>query len=302
MNKPSARSLRRLILASVFAAGPGCLCITAGAQLAPEVVQEPSPAMPTASVHQPGDTLTNSDYAAGTSPSPAEAALLLPDAPGTGRDSSSSATAGAQGPSASGSGKALPASSMPEASHTAQFIDVGQAAPDLSAGDKILLGLRDSVSPSAALGWLASAGYAQVLNGSPNYGTDRGAFGERLGAGAIRDISEDVFSESFMSVVLREDPRYYRLGPSHNFFVRLVYAGTRTIVTRTDSGRLSPNLALLSGTLGGAALTNFYYPPINHGATQTMETYGGSLGGTALGNVVSEFYGDFVHLFHPDRH
>jgi len=39
MNKPSARSLRRLILASVFAAGSGCLCITAGAQLAPEVVQ-----------------------------------------------------------------------------------------------------------------------------------------------------------------------------------------------------------------------------------------------------------------------
>ena len=213
------------------------------------------------------------------------ASLTLPDAPGIARDSPS-----AVAPTATGS-------SMPEASPTQKYIEPGQAVPRLTAKDKALLGLRDAFSPFAGVGWLTSAGYEQILNDSPNYGTDRGAFGQRLGAAAVRDVTEDVFSDSVMSPLLREDPRYYRLGPAHNFFVRLVYAGTRTIVTRTDGGKLSPNLGLLTGTLAGSALASTYYPPVNRGFTQTMETFGGSLGGSAVGDVVSEFYGDAIQLF-----
>ena len=136
---------------------------------------------------------------------------------------------------------------------------------------------------------------------SPNYGTDRGAFGQRLGAAAIRDASEGIFSDSIMSPLLHEDPRYYRLGPSHNFFVRAIYAGTRPIITRTDGGRTSPNLAELSGTLAGSALTQAYYPQLNRGATQVMETFGGSLGGSAVGDVVSEFFEDVTGIFHKHK-
>jgi hypothetical protein len=32
-----------------------------------------------------------------------------------------------------------------------------------------------------------------------------------------------------------------------------------------------------------------------------METFGGSLGGSAVGDVVSEFFTDVVHLVHPIR-
>jgi hypothetical protein len=162
--------------------------------------------------------------------------------------------------------------------------------------------VRDAFSPFSASGWFSSAGYEQLMNGSPNYGTDRGAFGQRLGAGALRDVSEDVFSDSVMAPLLHEDPRYYRLGPTHNFLVRLAYAGTRPIITRTDGGRTSPNLALLSGTLGGAALTNLYYPRFNRGPQQTMETFGSSIGGTALGDVVSEFCADVINFIHPQTH
>ena len=49
-------------------------------------------------------------------------------------------------------------------------------------------------------------------------------------------------------------PALLPAGPSHNFFARLVYAGTRPLITRSDSGHASLNLALLSGTLGGSAL------------------------------------------------
>jgi hypothetical protein len=189
-------------------------------------------------------------------------------------------------------------STSPEASHTQKYIEPGQTAPTISAGDKVALGLRDAFSLFSAAGWIASAGYEQLVNGSPNYGTDRGAFGQRLGASAIRDVTEGVFSDSIMSPILHEDPRYYRLGPSHNFFARVIYAGTRPIITRTDGGHMTPNLAQLAGNAGGSALTNAYYPQLNRGFTQTAETFGGSVGGSAIGDLVSEFYDD---VFHPHR-
>jgi hypothetical protein len=191
---------------------------------------------------------------------------------------------------------------LPEASHTTKFIEPGQDAPVLTTGDKVALGLRDAVSPFAIVGWFASAGYEQALNGSPNYGTDRGAFGQRLGAAALRDISEGIFSDSVMSAAFHEDPRYYRMGPSHNFFARLAYASTRPILSRTDSGHGTPNFALLTGTLAGSALASAYYPPVNRGAAQTFATFGGSLGGSAIGDVVGEFLGDVMHHFAPKRY
>jgi len=196
------------------------------------------------------------------------------------------------------SGEAVQGASPAEASKTGMEIEPGQGAPALGTKDKVVLGLKNSVGPTAAVGWLASAGYEQLLDGSPNYGTDRGAFGQRLGAAALRDISEDIFTGSVFSPMFREDPRYYRLGPSHNLFVRLIYSGTRPVIGRTDGGRTTLNFASLAGNLAGSGLTNAYYPQVNRGATQTMETFGGSLGGAAVGDVVSEFLEDFLHLFH----
>jgi hypothetical protein len=224
--------------------------------------------------------------------SEASLGLRLPDAPSPDSRSIPLATPDA-GSLVSGT-----STTLPEASRTEKYIEPDQLAPSLTAGDKVRMGLKDAFSPFASVGWLASAGYEQALNGSPNYGTDRGAFGQRLGAAAIRDATEGIFSDSVMSPLLREDPRYYRMGPAHNFFIRAVYAVTRPIITRTDGGRTFPNLALLSGTLAGSALTNTYYPQLNRGPSQTMETFGGSLGGSAVGDVVSEFLDDAIGLFH----
>jgi hypothetical protein len=186
------------------------------------------------------------------------------------------------------------------ASHTQKLIEPDQDAPALTSGDKARLGLRNAFSPAAALGWFVVAGYEQVTNGSPNYGTDRGAFGRRLGDAAILDVSEDILSDSVMSPILREDPRYYRLGPTHSFFVRVIYAGTRPLITRTDSGHTTINFAVITGTMGGDALTNLYYPQANRAPGQTMETFGGSMAGSALADLVAEFYGDLKHRFRPN--
>ncbi len=180
---------------------------------------------------------------------------------------------------------------LPEASAMQKFIQPGQMAPALKAGDKILFGLHNTATPFEAAGWIASAGWEQFSNGSPNYGAGAMAFGQRVGAAALRNASEGVFSDAIMANVTHEDPRYYVLGPGHNPIRRLAYAVSRTVVTRTDTGGATPNVAMVGGNLGGALLTNAYYPPANRGTEQTLETFGKSLAASAFGFTLREFWG-----------
>jgi hypothetical protein len=189
---------------------------------------------------------------------------------------------------------------LPEAPPNQRYPKPGQPAPVLTSGDKVRMALHGSFSTFAATGWLSAALYEQLTNTSPNWGTDRGAFGQRLGDAAIRATTEDFLSDGIMAPLLREDPRYYRLGRGHKPLARAVYAITRPLITRTDSGRTVPNFALMSGNLAGSALTDAYYPRANRGFAQTIETFGGGLGGSALGDGIIEFFGGILidHNFH----
>ena len=184
------------------------------------------------------------------------------------------------------------------ASRYDKYLAAGETAPKLTASDKFVLGLKDAISPLSAIGWVASAGYAQAVDGSPNYGQTGKGFAQRLGAGAARDFSEGVIGDSILAPIFHEDPRYYKLGRGHSFVHRVVYAGTRGLVTRTDGGHATLNLSNIGGNLAGSAMTNLYYPQLNRGLSQTMQTFGGSVGGSALGFVVSEFLSDTLEALH----
>ncbi len=176
------------------------------------------------------------------------------------------------------------------ASQWDKTILAGEIAPRLSAADEVLLGFKSSFSRIAFAGWVFDAAYEQAINGSPKYGQNAGGFGERLGAAALRATSENVLTTSVFAPLYREDPRYYILGSRHNAFVRIGYALTRPIITRTNDGRRTINYAQLSGNLAGSALTQTYYPAVNTGLGETMKTFGGSMEGAALGSVIREFF------------
>jgi len=180
-------------------------------------------------------------------------------------------------------------------------ISAGFKAQPWTAHDKFIGGLRDVVSPFSLIGDVVSAGYSHVTNGSPNYGTDKGAFGQRLGATFIRDSTETFFAESIMAPVLHEDPRYYVEGPRYNIFHRTLYAVTRPIITRTDSGRSTLNASLLIGYAGASALSYTYYPEINKNFKDTASTFGGSLAGAAIGDFVNEFIDDTLQALHLEK-
>jgi hypothetical protein len=174
-------------------------------------------------------------------------------------------------------------------------------AQPMSAHDKSVGGLRHSVSLFSASGWLSSAGWAQLNNGIPNYGTDKGAFGQRLGTAAIHGTSNGIFSSSIFAPLFHEDPRYYIMGRGNNFFKRAIYAATSTVITRTDDGHATPNFALWAGNAAGAALTVTYFPAKNTSGKEVVKTFGTSIGGSAVGFFVREFIGDALERAHLKR-
>jgi hypothetical protein len=180
-------------------------------------------------------------------------------------------------------------------------ISSGFKAQPLTNHEKVVLGLRDMYSPLTFAGEITAAGYSHLTNGQPNYGTDKGAFGQRLGASVLRDISEELFSEAILPPLLHEDIRYYVEGPRYNFFHRTLYSITRPIITRTDSGKSTINASLLIGYAGASALTYTYYPPVNQNFKDMAETFGGGVGGSALGYFVTEFADDVLQALHLEK-
>ena len=183
----------------------------------------------------------------------------------------------------------------------AKYIAADEKAQPINAHDKVIIGLRDLYSPLNFVAMIASAGYEQALNGSPNYGTDRGAFGERLGAAGIRETSQGFFTDSIFSPALHMDPRYYVEGPQYGFVHRTVYAATRVLISKTDRGRHTINSPLLLGYAASTALSTAYYPQINRNFKDQASNYGGSLGGAAVGFLFSEFSDSLLHFVHMKK-
>jgi hypothetical protein len=185
--------------------------------------------------------------------------------------------------------------SMPMAPMYSRIIPAGMATPQIHKWDKITLAYRNLYSATSFASIFASAGWSHVMNGQPNYGTDSGAFGERLGAAAIRDSTQAFLSNGPFAVWLHQDPRYFALGRSHSFMKRTWYAVTRPLITRDSSdGHAVFNSSLILGQAAGTALNNLYYPESNRNFHDNIASFGGSMGGSALSFWLDEFTSDLL--------
>lgn len=180
-------------------------------------------------------------------------------------------------------------------------VDPGEHVPVLTSGDKMMFWLHEEISP---VGWFPvafSAGWEQLVNGDPKYGSDSTAFGERFGAGVLRVSSFRFFSDSLFPTVLHEDPRYFRKAYG-SVTGRSVYAAEQVFVGRRDSGKRDINYSDIFGHLAGAALTTTYYPAPSVNGRVVMETWGVALAGDAGGNLFLEFWPDVRDkVFHRHR-
>lgn len=180
------------------------------------------------------------------------------------------------------------------------YIDPGQTIRPLTAKQKMKFWLHLETVPYAPVPSFVSAGFEQAIDANPKFGTDSGAFGERLGAAFVRDASMRFFVSSFFPVVLREDPRYYRV--AHG---RIVSRGLRSaeqaLVTRTDSGHVRINGSDLLGHLAACMLTLTYYPSTSANGHVVAEAWATSIAGDAGNNLLLEFVPSLVNQWRRHR-
>lgn len=171
------------------------------------------------------------------------------------------------------------------------IVDPGEKVPSLSAKDKLLFPLSEELNVTAWFSTFFSSGWEQLRDTDPRYGVDSGAYGQRLGAAALRDLSMRAFSDGVLPALLHEDPRYYR--KAHGPIVRRgLYAASRVFVTKRDSGASGFNNSVIWGHGMASALTITYYPEKSVHPSVVFETWAFSLLGEAGGNLWSEFWPD----------
>jgi hypothetical protein len=185
-----------------------------------------------------------------------------------------------------------------------RVVPPGRGPQPLTATQKFELSIHSRVGFGAVGSSIFGAGERQLFNSRPHYGTDSGAFGERLGAAELKQVTESFFSYGLYAAAFHEDPHYYVMGPGngHSIAHRAVYSATRLVLTRTDDGHTGINWAKLAGMGSATALTNAYYPPQDRGFGKTMSAYGASLASSVLTLELHEFMPDIKRaIFHHHR-
>ena len=84
-------------------------------------------------------------------------------------------------------------------------------APPMTAKQKLTLASRSTFDPFM---WVSSgiqAGVSQATNEFPEYGQGATGFGKRYGAATL-DAVNGGFASTAFCIVLKQDPRYFRLG------------------------------------------------------------------------------------------
>jgi len=180
-------------------------------------------------------------------------------------------------------------------------VNRGEAVPRLSARDKMLFWVREQDTATSVFPTFLSAGFGQLADTDPKYGSDSAAFGERLGAAALRGASMRFFSDSLLPTVTHEDPRYFRMahGPKAQ---RGLYAAEQVFVGRRDDGSQGFNYSAVLGHAMASVLTMTYYPAESVNTGVAAKTFGLSLLGLAGGHLFTEFWPDVRdRAFHRHR-
>jgi hypothetical protein len=171
-------------------------------------------------------------------------------------------------------------------------------APPLTTGGKFHLFYKSALDPGEFAVIAIQSGVNQAEDSFPSYGQGTAGYGKRYGAAFTDEVSSGFFTNFFYPTLLKEDPRYFRLGYG-SFKHRFGYALAQEFTSHTDHGGKTFNFSNTLGALSAGALSNAYYPPEDRGFSLTMSQAAISLIYGSVGAVVAEFYPDISRrLFH----
>jgi hypothetical protein len=169
----------------------------------------------------------------------------------------------------------------------------------ISAKQKMTIAFKDSfdwpVYPTSA----AFAALYQLEDQNPSFGQGMKGYAKRFAAAYGDQMIGNMMTEGIVPIVTHEDPRYFRLG-SGTTKHRIVYALTRILVTKTDSGHTTFNFAEVGGNAMAVALSNAYYPDTRN-AGDNVQKLSIQLATDAFSNVLKEFWPDVKRHFQKKK-
>jgi hypothetical protein len=162
----------------------------------------------------------------------------------------------------------------------------------LSAKGKFKLAVEDSFDPYAYVIAGAFAGFGQTKDDPKSWGEESwGPFAKRYAASFADQTNENIMTEAVVPSLLKEDPRYFRLGTG-GFFKRTGYAVSRIWVTQTDAGHRTFNFSEIMGAGASAGISNIYYPREDRTMSANFSRWGVMVGEDTFFNLLKEYWPD----------
>jgi hypothetical protein len=165
---------------------------------------------------------------------------------------------------------------------------VANAAP-MSTKQKFGLAWKAAIDPTSFAIAGIIAGGQQANNSFPGYGQGAAGYANRFGAAYGDFFIGTYISSAILPSLLKQDPRYFYKGTG-TIKSRILYALSRSVITKGDNGHWQPDYSGILGSLAGGAISNLYYPEgSRHGFSTTLDN---TLVGIATGagvNILQEF-------------
>ena len=144
------------------------------------------------------------------------------------------------------------------------------------------------------------AGISQANDSFSGYGQGASGYGKRYGAAFTDQASSDFFTNFAYPVLLKQDPRYFRMGEG-SVKRRIGHALAQEFVGHIDGGDATFNWPTALGALTAGSISNTYYPAEDRGFGLTMTRSGVALLYGSLGGLGSEFWPDISRKLHRHK-
>jgi hypothetical protein len=165
----------------------------------------------------------------------------------------------------------------------------------ISSRTKFWLATEDVFDPfSFAISGIY-AGASQWSNQYHEFGQGASGYAKRYGGAFADQAIGNYLTEAAFPVLLRQDPRYFRMGPTAGFWKRIGYSASRVVVTRGDSGTRQFNFSEVVGNGVAAGISAAYYPGSSQHVEEVCEKWALNVTSDAGFNILKEFWPDMRH-------
>jgi hypothetical protein len=136
------------------------------------------------------------------------------------------------------------------------------------------------------------AGVSQWQNQYPEFGQGAQGYAKRYGGAFADSAVGNYMTEAIWPVILRQDPRYFRMGPKYGFWKRVGYSASRVLITRGDNGRRQFDFSEIIGNGVAAGISAAYYPGSGRNTHAVLDKWALNVGSDSGFNILREFWPD----------